>query len=254
MLTICFFLAVALLSPLPDLYLYPRLQRATAAGDPDARVRYHLIGSAYLWLLAGIAVAIVARRPHWWSDFRLDAPSPVRLAAGVALVVAYIVYVMRQRSRLIRKPERLRKLMEKHASTAALVPHTEREVKTFAVLSVSAGICEEVLFRGFMLWFAATWIGLWPALLATSLFFGFAHAYLGREHIVRAGLGGLLFGVISIASASLWPAVLLHAFTDLLSGDLFYRATRSEPFEEVRHEGLGEAIGNGADGAALLVE
>ena len=254
MLTICFFLAVAFLAPLPDLYLYPRLQRATAAGDPGARVRYHLLGAAYLCLLAVLAVALVLRRPQPWSDLRLDVPSPLRLAAGGAAVAAYIVYVMRHRSRLIRKPERLRALIRKHPSTEALVPHTEREVKTFAVLSVSAGVCEEVVYRGFMLWYAATWIGLWPALVATSLLFGLAHAYLGKEHILRAAVAGLLFGVLAIASASLWPAILLHAFTDLLSGDLFYRATRSEPLEEVRHERLGEAIGNGADGAALLVE
>ena len=226
MLTICFVVFVVLFS-VSDLYFYPRLQRATAAGSPDARVRYHLIGSASLWVLAGCSIALAARNPRPWSDLRLDVPSPIRLAAGLALVIAYIAYVMKQRRRLIANPDRLRRMLEKHSSTTALVPHTPTEVKTFAVLSVSAGVCEEILYRGFMLWFATMWIGLWPALLVTAVLFGIAHAYLGRKYVVRTALGGVLFGVIAVASASLWPAVLLHAFTDLLSGDLFYRAVRT---------------------------
>lgn len=224
MLNTSFFLFVAFLAPLADLWLYPWLQRTTA---PGARIRYHLIGAASLWLMAGIAVALVLRHPQPWSDLRLDVPSPLRLAAGLALVIAYIAFVMKQRRALLGKPERLRGLLQKHASTVALAPHTPAEVKSFAVLSVSAGVCEEIVYRGFMLWFVAIWIGLWPAVLATSVLFGIAHGYLGRKYVVRTALGGVLFGVIVVGSASLWPAIVLHAFTDLFSGDLFYRALKT---------------------------
>ena len=254
MLTICFVVFLLLFS-VSDLYFYPLLQRATAAGSRNARARYHLIGSASLWVLAGCAIALVASHARPWSALRLDVPSPLRLAAGTALVIAYMVLVMKQRRGLIAKPDRLRAMMRKHPSTEALTPHTPAEVKTFAVLSVSAGVCEEVLYRGFLLWLATAWIGLWPALLATSLLFGIAHAYLGPKHIIRVFVGGIVFGLLTIGSASLLPAILLHTFTDLVSGDLGYRAyAGSEPFEEVRNEGLGEAVGDGADGAALLIE
>ena len=254
MLTICFVVLLLLFS-VSDLYFYPLLQRATAAGSRNARARYHLIGSASLWVLAGCAIALVAPHPRPWSELRLDIPSPLRLAAGCALVIAYMALVLKQRRGLIAKPDRLRAMMRKHPSTEALIPHTPAEVKTFAVLSVSAGVGEEILYRGFLLWLATTWIGLWPAVLVTSALFGVAHAYLGPKHIVRVFIGGIVFCLLAIGSASLLPAILLHVVTDLVSGDLGYRAyAGSEPFEEVRHEGLGEAIGNGADGAALLVE
>ena len=191
MLTITFFLLVALFAPLPDLYFYPLLQRATAAGVPGARERYHLLGSASIWLVATGAVAVVLQHSQPWSDLRLAVPSPLRLAAGFVLVIAYIVYVMTQRRALIGKPERLRRMAEKNASIEALVPHTPSEVKTFRVLSVSAGVCEEIVYRGFMLWFATTWIGLWPALVLTSILFGVAHTYLGRKHVLRAGIAGV---------------------------------------------------------------
>ncbi|HEX3582354.1 MAG TPA: type II CAAX endopeptidase family protein, partial [Thermoanaerobaculia bacterium] len=238
MLTIYFVLFVAFVFPLLDLFLYPRVR-------PGARARYHLIGSAWLWLMAAGTIAVM--RGHPWHDLRLDVPSPIRLAAGFALVIAYGAHATKQTRALLRKPARLRALLQKHAYADALVPHTAAEMKTFAVLSVSAGFCEEVVYRGFMLWCATTWIGLWPALLATSVLFGAAHAYLGKQGMLSAAVGGLLFGVVAIGSASLWPAIVLHAATDLFSGDLLYRASRLEPFEQVRHERLGEAVGNGAD-------
>ncbi len=254
MMNISLFLVVALLFPLPDLILYPRLQRADAAGVPGARTRYYLICSAFLWLMAGV-VAVALRGSQPWSGLRLGVPSPLRLAAGFALVFAYVALAMKDRRRLLRQPERLRRLMAKFPSTHALTPHTAAESKIFVLLAVTAGICEEILFRGFMLWCATTWIGLWPALLLTSVVFGIGHSYLGRQQIVRTAIGGAMFGVVTIVAASVWPAVVFHTFVDLLSGNLGYHAFQpSEPLEQVRDERLSETIGNGADGAALLVE
>jgi hypothetical protein len=254
MLNIAFFLFVALLFPLTDLWLYPRLQRATAEGVSGARVRYHLLGAVMLWLLGASSVTLVLRERQPWRDLRLDVASPIRLGAGLAVVIAYIAYVMTKRPALVRSPERLRRLVQKHAYAQALAPHTPAEAKTFALLSVSAGVWEEIVYRGFMLWFATMWIGLWPAAVATSLLFGVAHVYLGKKQIPRTAAAGLLFAVLAIATGSLLPGIVLHAFTDLFSGDLFYRASRSEALEQVGHERLRETIGNGADGAALLVE
>lgn len=254
MLDMSFFLFLALVAPLVDLWFYPRLQRATAAGKPGVRTRYHLIVSASLWLLAGIAISLAMRRHLPWSDFRLAVASPLRLAAGLGFVILYLAIALRQRSALLANPERLQRLMLKHATSDALLPHTPTELRSFHVLSLSAGVCEEIVYRGFMLWFAATWIGLWPALLLTSFLFGMAHIYLGKRHVVRAAIAGVFLGLVAVGSASLWPAIAIHALADILSGDLGYRALRSEPFEQVRDERLRETVGDGVDGAALLVE
>jgi hypothetical protein len=228
MLNACFFLVVAVLFPLPDLRLYPRLERAAAAGVPGVRSRYHLMGAATLWLLAGCAVGLAVRSRLPWNDLRLGVASPVRFAAGSAAVIAYAVLAMRQRRALLEKPERLRRMWEKHASAAALAPHTPAELRSFKVLAVSAGVCEEIVYRGFMIWFAGLWLGLWPAVIASSLLFGVAHGYLGKTYVLRNSVVGFLFALVAVGSASLWPAMALHAFVDLLGGDLGYRALRVE--------------------------
>ncbi|HEX3109931.1 MAG TPA: CPBP family intramembrane glutamic endopeptidase [Thermoanaerobaculia bacterium] len=252
MLNVGFFLFVALLFPLPDLWLYPRLQRATAAGVPGARTRYYLLGAATLWLLAGCAVALAIRSHVAWNDLRLGIPTPLRFAAGAAVVIAYVIFAMRQRHRLLAKPERLRRVIKQHDTETALMPHTRSEARSFRVLAVTAGVCEEVVYRGFMIWCATLWLGLWPAVIVSSLVFGVGHLYLGRKHVLRTSIVGLFLALLAVASASLWPGIVLHAFIDLYGGDIGFRSL--EAFEQVRDERLRETIGNGADGAALLVE
>lgn len=224
MLNMCFFLFVALLSPFGDLWFYPRMERAMAAGIAGARSRYHLFGAAWLWVLTGCVVALAVRGDLPWTALRLGVPSPLRLAAGAAVVIAYAVLAMRQRRTLLAKPERLQRVMQQNASAAPLLPHTAAELRSFNVLAVSAGFCEEIVYRGFILWFAALWLGLWPAVVVSSLVFGVAHVYLGWKHVLRVSFVGLAFALIAVGSASLWPAIALHAFIDLLGGDLGFRA------------------------------
>ncbi len=252
MLNAYFSLFVALLFPLPDLWLYPRLQRATAAGVPGARTRYYLLGAATLWLLAGCAVALAMRSHAAWNDLRLGIPSTLRFAAGAAAVIAYVIVAMRQRHKILANRERTSRLMQRHSTETTLMPHTRSEARTFQLLAVSAGVCEEVVYRGFMLWIATVWIGLWPAVIVTSLAFGVGHLYLGGKHVIRTTIVGLLFALIAVASASLWPVIVLHAFIDLFGGDLGFRSL--EALEQVCHERLRETVGDGVDGAALLVE
>ena len=42
-------------------------------------------------------------------------------------------------------------------------------------------------------------------------------------------LGGLFFALLTLVTGALWPAVLIHAFADLASGELAYRARRGPP-------------------------
>ena len=77
------------------------------------------------------------------------------------------------------------------------------------LMAISPAICEELFFRGAIL--GSLRRGLTPmrALLWQALFFGAAHASLYRI-LPTAGLG-LLLGALTLRSASLLPAVLVHA-------------------------------------------
>ena len=64
-----------------------------------------------------------------------------------------------------------------------LVPRTNGEYRGMILVAFTAGVCEEMLFRGFVTWyFLAFWPGtrssLALAMIISSILFGFGHIYL----------------------------------------------------------------------------
>jgi uncharacterized protein len=86
------------------------------------------------------------------------------------------------------------------------------------VCSITAGITEEIRFRGFLLWFLQSLpLGLnsWTALAIASVCFGIAHWYQGISGVLSTGLAGALLGYIVIQTQSLYVAMVIHALIDL---------------------------------------
>jgi len=100
----------------------------------------------------------------------------------------------------------------------ALMPRTPGERGLFAVLSVTAGVAEEVAYRGYALTTLAVVTGsLWAAVV-TSVVFGVLHAYQGWLGVMRTGTMGGLLAWGYLASGSLWAPVAAHVLLDLMLG------------------------------------
>jgi membrane protease YdiL (CAAX protease family) len=101
---------------------------------------------------------------------------------------------------------------------AALLPRTPAERRAFAGLAVTAGICEELLYRGFGL-AALRWVapgaGHAELIGLTAAAFGLAHLYQGAAGLALTALAGAYFAWIAIATGSLVPVMVLHALLDL---------------------------------------
>jgi membrane protease YdiL (CAAX protease family) len=173
-----------------------------------------------VWLSApGVdAAAVGLRWPQSW-------PGPIAVAATV-LVLGFVVVSTRalRSGGLARAAAELRRPGEgRHAepavhATLALLPRTTAERRLFTLVGVTAGVCEEWLYRGFLLAVvAAVGGGLpMPVLVAIgALAFGLAHAYQGVAGIVTTGvLGGVMAGLY-LGTGSLLLPIVLHALIDL---------------------------------------
>jgi membrane protease YdiL (CAAX protease family) len=88
----------------------------------------------------------------------------------------------------------------------------------FTVVGVTAGVCEEWLYRGFFLAVVAALAGGLPTgvlVLVAALAFGLAHAYQGRAGVLTTGLLGGVMAALYLQTGSLLLPVLLHAAIDL---------------------------------------
>lgn len=99
-----------------------------------------------------------------------------------------------------------------------LLPSTTEELVGFLGLSVTAGLCEEFLFRGYLLWVLAPYLGWWGAAAFSLLSFGVVHAYQGRKGVIQATIFGAFLTLIVAVTGSLVPAVILHGVLDAGSG------------------------------------
>jgi membrane protease YdiL (CAAX protease family) len=173
-----------------------------------------------VWLSApGVdAAAVGLRWPRSW-------PGPVAVAVAVLVLGFVVVSTRALRSGGLaraaaepRRPGQGRHAEPAVHATLALLPRTTAERRLFTLVGVTAGVCEEWLYRGFLLAVvAAIGGGLpTPALVAIgALAFGLAHAYQGVAGIVTTGvLGGVMAGLY-LGTGSLLLPVVLHALIDL---------------------------------------
>jgi membrane protease YdiL (CAAX protease family) len=109
-----------------------------------------------------------------------------------------------------------------------MLPRTLIEHRWFQAVSVTAGICEELLFRGFLMWALRPWLGLWGAFAATSILFGLGHSYQGRRGLLNSTVIGMVLGALALLTGSILPGMILHALVDLSSGSIGYAALRDE--------------------------
>jgi len=105
------------------------------------------------------------------------------------------------------------------ALAAKIFPHSDKEALVFVCLAITAGICEEFIYRGFVFGaFRLLSMPSWEILLISSVLFGLAHAYQGRSGMIGTLVLGTVFGLVRILYDSLVPVVFWHAAVDIVAG------------------------------------
>jgi len=224
-LIILLLLAVAF--PLLGVRDYRLLLRRTNEGVADARVKFYkgvlvfhwplTIGLLAWWLLSGNSLESMGLIPV------ADGWPWAAIGAGVFAILAQVVYL----AIVSRNADKLTEVRKQIGDLANLVPQTPREDRLFDMVSITAGVCEEILYRGLLLATLVSLVGTWPAVAITSLIFGLGHAYQGISGIARTGLVGLVLALFTVSSGSLYIAIVLHAVIDLTSGRIMGKALRN---------------------------
>ncbi len=202
---------------------FPRLKRGIAMGVPGIRVRAYLQAMLTQWVLAILAIVMWTRLGRPAADLGFELVGGWRLAVGVAALILAVILFEVQRRRVTCSEEAQRELRKKIGDAGALLPADVKELFLFSHLSVTAGICEEILYRGFLIWYLTQIVGLVPAVILSSVLFGFAHLYQGKKGVAQTGIVGLVFALLYVVTGALWVPMLLHTLVDINSGVLWYQ-------------------------------
>lgn len=153
-----------------------------------------------------------------WSspeDFLID----IGIAAGfwvVSVAVLYgLAYVLGQTN-----PAQVNDMKQR---LGGLLPQSGLEVTVFVLLSVIAGLVEEIIFRGYLQQQIGILAGnIYVGLVVSALIFGAGHGYEGVRNMIRIFVFGALFGLLALWRKSLRPGMMAHAFQDGFAGVAAY--------------------------------
>ena len=188
----------------------------SATANPN-RITFYAVTLFYEWLLFVLVVVGVRRNGasiftvlgQRWHSVR-EALRDIGIAVGFWIVTAMLLWIFGWLLRIA--------ALDRNVS---MLPHRGIELTLWIALSVTAGICEETIFRGYL---QRQFMGLTksaPAgILLSATAFGAAHAYQGLRMVVLIGLYGAMFGILAYWRGSVRPGMIAHAWQDSLNGVL----------------------------------
>lgn len=218
-----FVLLFAVLYPILGAIGFRRFMRRVRAGiRPQRRTLYrNTTLSHWLLLAAALAVWAVSGRP--WATLGLGLDVDRGFFAGAVLtILAIAVLILQQRSVAGADRQTAARIRERFGNLEVLLPRTRAELSRFYWLSVTAGVVEEILWRGFLLWYLASLLPLWLAAVIGTAGFGLAHGYQGLRQLPMVTLVGGAFVVLYLLTGSVWLPIVLHAAVDMIQGRLAF--------------------------------
>jgi uncharacterized protein len=198
-----------------------RLKHLLAKPRVESRERIALYVSTIAFQWAAVGVAGWRAWAHGYRSAELGLSTGANLSRTLeaavfgTLILAGLHWVnFRRMGRLFSKlPLRV------PAMASRILPQSRSERVPFLVLALTAGLCEEFLYRGFaMAAFARAGFPIWASVMVSSVLFGIAHLYQGRGGSLGTGILGLLFGVSRTLTGSIWPVAAWHAAIDIVAG------------------------------------
>jgi membrane protease YdiL (CAAX protease family) len=211
-----FMFVLVVVFPILDYVLYPRLK---------STMQIYVWNILALWSLTAACIWTSRMNHLALSDLGEQTGNPccTLVVSGIVAALFLLLIGIQKAQKKKASPEQLEKAL---AGVKRLMPTNSTERAVWVIVSISAGVCEELLYRGWVLnLFAAALGSVWLGWLISSILFGFGHAYQGRNAIFGTGIVGAVFGIVYVVCGSLIPGQLLHTAIDLNSGFAFRSST-----------------------------
>lgn len=207
------------------------IQSIRERGEPARLSSYRETILAWLFF-AGCLIAMWGLLDRDWADLGIRGIDVVPLSVSITIAaVITFIFIVPLRN-LARDPKRFEGLEGQIGDFVELMPRSRKEESWFAGMSVNAGLSEELIFRGYLIWYLGNFVPLyWAAGIAVVLF-ALAHSYQGLKQVPGILVISAVAASLYVYSGSLLVPVLFHIVLDLFQGYYvakMYRSRTSSP-------------------------
>jgi membrane protease YdiL (CAAX protease family) len=182
-----------------------------------AKIATYWVNSAVLWIVAGLVLWAWHGRDPDWSTLGLVAGREP--AASAWILVSVFVAFLADVGWKLRSAEARRETRRRWMRDAAFMPSRPIEFAHSLVLAASAGVCEEIAFRGHLVAYLTSLLGQDLVLLAVLLpavGFGLSHIYQGWASALKIIVMAGAFGWFYVRTGSLLPLIATHFAIDVV--------------------------------------
>lgn len=205
---------IVVAGPAWDYYEFKRLKAST---DPAAKVKFYKKIFIAQWALAAL-VLLAAGRGIFWAPVKFAWMQTAWARSVGGGLLAGVVIGLLAPFLALSKPKGRAALRNAFGKLEFFLPTRAGQFGWFGAVCITAGVCEEWVFRGFLFhYFSETpsHFGLAAAFVISAVLFGANHFYQGWRGVLSTGLLGAGFGLLYLWTGSLLVSMIVHALVDL---------------------------------------
>jgi len=218
-----------LVEPLLRTNFYRNLKKQIKV-DPNARLLFYRtqVLWEWSWVIILIVILIPIQNPLTWLGLTMPSTVGWIILAALVIGIGLSIVLLRQ------NPRALANMQSSLEATSIPLPVSNAERKWFIAAAITAGVCEELLYRGFLIRYAMiTFPGLDFLLISilSGIIYGISRVYQGMKGILQTSMMGFSFAIVYFLSGNLisiiggsqgiavigsvLPAMVFHALAEL---------------------------------------
>ena len=204
-----------------------RRQRASTAGrrmhfPPGLKIRLYYGNGLLLLSLAAICLTVTYFGGRPLASLGLSWGRMPYDALSIGLLGGFTLLYLGDLALEVGSPDR-RNESRANLQQLGFLPASGPQFLHFIFLAVSAGVGEEIVYRGYLIGYLDTLLphsplGIFLTLFVPAVAFGLGHFYQGRGAVVKIVAMAILFGVFFYRTQTLWPLMLVHTAVDVVGG------------------------------------
>jgi membrane protease YdiL (CAAX protease family) len=196
------------------------------AGGETAKISAYkeVIGTWIIFAIVVVALWVWQQRD--FADIGFRDPELLRTTIGIIVSIAFIAMIVIPIRRMSLSSDGPEVFTQQIGELGLILPQTKKEESWFKLVSTNAGITEEFIFRGYLIWYLLHFLPMAGAATVAVLLFGFAHAYQGLKQLPGIILVSAVATGLYVYTESLLVPMLFHVFLDALQGHFIARIHR----------------------------